>query len=207
MLKNVVILKYNITVMKKGLYLIAIVPPSQVSNSIEELRYQFANNYKAYEALKPPVNIQLYPPIMQSPEKFETEILRLKPVFNSLPSFSVQLHNFGFFQNSKHPVLYIDVVKSNLLKTLHINLSRKITKDFPQFKAEHDFHPHVTIGYRDVMPEIFPQVRKEYTLKSFNASFNVNSVYVFKHNMKSWQVLYEFPLNPVNGDSKQGILL
>ena len=194
--------------MKNGLYLWCILPPAELAKAIHAQRLQFAESHFCQEALKPPVHLTLFPTI-EMPEYFEKRFQPLEDWLAQQVKFTVQLRNFNFFDNLRSPALYIDVVKNEQLKTLRAGLCKMLRKEIPILKSPGSFTPHFTIGYRDIPKEMFPNIMKEYGRRRFDASFDVNRIYLLKHNYAGWQVHKEFALGvhpAVMEASLQGIL-
>ena len=179
--------------MKNGRYLWCILPPAELAKGIHAQRLQFAESHFCQEALKPPVHLTLFPTI-DMPEYFEKRFQLLEDWLAQQAKFTVQLHNFNFFDNMRSPALYIDVVKNEQLKTLRAGLCKMLRKEIPILKSPGSFTPHFTIGYRDIPKEVFSNIRKEYARRRFEGSFEVNKLYLLKHNYANWQIHREFEL-------------
>jgi 2'-5' RNA ligase len=178
--------------MRTGKYLLAIIPPADVTGKIEHYRQEFAEEHFCKAALKPPVHMTLLNPF-DMPEYFEKKLLASMGDWIAQQSvFDIHLRNFNFFDNPYHPVLYVDVVKNEQLKYFREGLCRAIKRQFSFIKDTGTFHPHFTIGYRDIPKSIFPQITQEYGRKRFEADFSMGRVCLLKHNYVNWQVHHEF---------------
>jgi 2'-5' RNA ligase len=178
--------------MTESLYMFAIMPPQGLAEEIDNIRHQFAENFKCYKALKPPVHITLFPPFKTTGD-IEQRILPLQKWTGQQLPFILHLNNFSFFENRKSPVLFIDVIKNDALKNLHSGFLRQIKLYMPGIEIEKaQYHPHFTIGYRDISPEMMPEIKKAYTQRNFTASFEVKSIYLWKHDSVNWKTRHEF---------------
>jgi 2'-5' RNA ligase len=171
----------------------AIMPPHSLALKIDDERKNFAEKYKCIKALKPPVHITLYEPFKYSYE-IEDEIKGIQPWTERQKPFQVELKNFNFFRHSTSPVIYIDVVKNDALTLLHKTFIEQLKKYMPVEKHNSKYTPHFTIGYRDVPAAIFPEIMHEYSKRRFSASFEVSSIYFWKHDGKNWQIQNEFKM-------------
>lgn len=180
--------------MSQCLYLWAVTPPETLTPEIEALRHEFAANFKSVEALKPPVHITLYKPFKVPEPVTSAEAERFRRWISTQPAFTLELDNFGFFENARSPVVYIVVTPNADLKMLNSGLSQLTRKTF-NFDNENSnpYHPHITIGYRDILP-VFPEVKQAYSKRIYHASFQVPDICLFKHNGKKWEVQHRFPL-------------
>lgn len=178
-----------------GLYLTAILPPAELSEQIDDIRKELSERYKIYAALKPPVHITLYRPL-NIEQSFESALISLlKPVgFNHYP-FTQELLNFNCFNIQ---TLFVSVVKNPLLSALQKDVAAVFNKnkiDPKEVKGNTSFHPHITIAYRDISPEIFPQIWDEIKNRKFKRSFRVDHFSLLKHDGRKWQGFKEFALS------------
>jgi len=174
-------------------YMFAIMPPTELAKRINTERQILSERYSCFKALKPPVHITLCNPFWTSDE-VESEILRIQNWADYQKSVQIELKNFNFFPKPKNPVVYIDVMENSYLKELHKSFKKELKKYKHIVQDSKGFTPHFTIGYRDVSPEIFPMVVKEYSKRFFSGSFLCDKIYFWKHNGKYWQILNEFVL-------------
>ncbi len=187
-------------------WLLALVPPPDVAKRIDDLRHEFSANFSAFKALKPPVHLTLFTVLKLPAADMAYHIDKLRRAIAPLPSFPVALKNFGFFEKSK-PVVFIDVIKSEALKHLNTVVTRETKKLFglgPVEVGQQTFNPHITIGYRDIPPEVFPQVKQAYRNRPFSAGFIANGVNVFRHDGRMWVEAYQLPFTA--GEVAQGSL-
>jgi 2'-5' RNA ligase len=163
-----------------------------LTERIETIRKAFAEAYHCKAALKPPVHITLYPPYKES-EAHEQELKsRLSRWCSDQQAFDVSLKGFNAFK--QNGVIFIDVETSQPLKDLHKGFTTEMTKLLqPETKSQQAFHPHITIGYRDIPPALFAEAMKDYLPQKFEGSFTVNAVYFWRHNGKYWEIIETFP--------------
>lgn len=177
-------------------WLISIVPPPDIVKRIDDLRKEFSENFNCFKALKPPVHLTLYAPVKLADADMEAQIIKLRRWVSAQEAFRMELKNFAFFENAKSPVIYIDVVPDSALKALNTGITREVKKLFGlEDLSRQTFRPHFTIGYRDISPEIFPQVKQAYSKRTFNAVFKADAVTIFRHNSKKWISQYQLPLS------------
>ena len=170
-----------------------LMPPKNLALKIDDERRTFAEAYKCVKGLKPPVHITLYPPF-EKPSEFEEEIKSLQYWVQQQKSFEVTLKDFNFFKPDTSPIIYINVVLNESLNILHKTFIGQLRKYIPIAQDNNEFSPHFTIGYRDIPVALFPEIMKEYSARSFSGSFEVSSIYLWKHDGKKWQILNEFTM-------------
>ena len=183
-----------------SLYMFAIMPPPELAAKIHNERLNFADEYKFVKALKPPVHITLYPPFpvpVTKAASFEQEAKALQKWADRHAPFDIELRDFNFFSNTRNPVIYIDVIKSEMLKELHSSFLIEL-KEYMEIERSKDaYKPHFTIGYSDVDPKVLPTIREAYSKRWFREQFRCGSVYLWNHDGKNWQVLQEYALTNV----------
>jgi 2'-5' RNA ligase len=169
------------------------MPPEELAKEIHELRIEFSEKYTAKAALKPPVHLTLIPPYFAFPETEEAIIPAFENWASEQAAFSLELKNFNVFKGNG--VVFIDIEKNKQLRQFHKELYVQYGEFFEPKRKYSFSHPHITIGYRDIPKTLFPQAMEEYLGRAFEATFPVNSFYLWKHNRKFWEVQHEFRLN------------
>lgn len=174
--------------------MLAIMPPAELARDIERVRQAFAEKYHCKAALKPPVHITLIPPYKAGAQTEDLLIPKLEEWGRLQIPFPVTLENYGVFD--RNGVVYIAVEPNDLLQLFQKDLRKKFLSllPFPEVKKYSSFHPHITIGYRDIPRDVFPVAAKDYLARSFFATFVTDRFYLWKHNGKKWEVLHSFAI-------------
>jgi 2'-5' RNA ligase len=174
------------------LYMLAVMPPPELTRDIERIRTEFADKYRCVAALKPPVHITLIPPYKAAKDTEAVLITQLEEWGRLQIPFPVTLENYSVFNNNG--VVFISVSPNDLLQLFQKDLRTKFLSMYPlaEVKRYTSFHPHITIGYRDIPPEVFPVAAKEYLSREFFATFVTDRFYLWRHNTKKWEVIHSF---------------
>ena len=184
---------------QESLYLWAIVPPADIVQKIDEQRKEFSINFQCFKALKPPVHITLYTVFKETRDVIAEHLHTFKRAIATQACFTVELKNFNFFEHAKSPVIYIDVVPSAELKQLNTIVSKESRAAFGLESIRNNvFRLHVTIGYRDISPTLFPEIKQAYSKRPFSVVFPVNTVVLFCYVGNNWKAEYEFNLGEKN---------
>lgn len=183
----------------QSLYFIALLPDRELAERITNIKNSFARNYNCVAALKTMPHITLKSPFKRGPEVEVEMHMRLQHFFEQHNGFTVQLSGFGCFDNPKNKVIYINVLKNEQLSQLHKNLMSYLQSElyFREPETPFAFHPHITLGYRDLSPENFSQAWKVYEHAEFTGKFKVSAAFLLKHNYRNWEVLSMFQLKTV----------
>jgi 2'-5' RNA ligase len=171
------------------LYFLALIPPDDVERQIRQFKIEMRENFDAKHALKLPAHITLQPPFWMFEEK-EPELLEALEQFATQETkFQVQLEGFGCF--SPH-VIFVKVKNYDPVLALHGNLLAAL-KEIIQKEKNPPIHPHLTIASRDLKKHMFEPAWKDFRNRSFVAEFQAKSIFLLKHNGKTWDVLKEQP--------------
>ena len=178
--------------MKKGLYFIAILPPDDIWQKVQDIKKEFVQKYDSKEAYSKPPHFTLQVPF-KTPEKFEEVLIpKLTGFAKTQPSFEVQLSGFNHFRDD---VIFIDIEDPAKMKSLHKDLIGFLQEElsFTNKMIRHkSLTPHMTLAYRDLSAANFKKAWTEFSNRSFNYLFNVDSIFLMKHDYKQWQRHHEF---------------
>ncbi len=186
----------------QNLYFAAIIPPDAVSAEVTAFRNDFKNNYDCKAALKNMPHITLKAPF-KTDAALHNDVLKWFYGLGARKSFNVQLCNFGSFDNPKNPVIYVHPVLNDDILQLQKVILNSFEAAFPKIPVhyfEHKFSPHMTVAYRDLAYAEYQKAWQIYSLKAYNATFTVNSIYLLQHNGAKWKVIAELGFiqqNPV----------
>lgn len=175
----------------KSLYLIAILPPPAVAQRIDDIRKECSERYQVFKALKPPVHITLYKPLWISDDREALLIESMRSVGMINKNFDLQVENFSRFDKR---VLYLKALANPEVVSLQHQIAATfLEQGFDKdAKTDQHYHPHFTLAYRDITPEKFDTMWKEYQDRQFREHFTVDHFSILKHDGKKWQVLEDF---------------
>ena len=171
------------------MYFIALVAPPEIDQQVLKWKNYFKEHFQCIVALKSPAHITLVPPCWMK-EELEDDLIRSISAFsNSKNRFEITLKNFAAF---KPNVIYVDVLKNEILNDLHESLNDFIDQQnkFPQKKEDRSFHPHVTLATRDLYKKAFYEAWETFYEKKYEAKWMVNGISLLRHNKKNWDVIF-----------------
>ena len=168
----------------KQLKLIAIVLPEPLASFVREQQKFISETWGCRQALRTPPHITLIPPLKLT----DKEILAVESiVYDMSQNHSVFILNINGFDAFKPRVVFIKPDLPEDLKLLQSNLEKGISKRFPGLlENDRDFHPHITLAYRDVTPEKFKEIWKHFRRKEFNTSVKVDRIQILDHTKEGW---------------------
>lgn len=182
-------------VKKLSQYFIAIVPPSPVYDDALEQKQYFKDHYQSKASLNSPPHITLHMPFKWREDREADLAQQLNAFAGNFQPFTITLDNFSSFPPR---VIFINVVKSEELEQLYVELKRFCKRELNLFNAdykEQPFHPHLTLAFRDLKKPNYQRAWDEFEKKKYRAEFAAKSIALLKHDGKTWQVRQEFSLH------------
>lgn len=176
---------------KDNLYFIALIPKRELREKITAIKNDFKIRFKSEKALKVYPHITLKAPFKCSANAhnelmnwFSDLRIKQKPI-------SLQLKNFGAFQNKNAPVIYVNPVVTKELQMMQKEIIASFSSIFPSdiHPLDIQFKPHVTVAYRDLTPDNFSKAWEEYKHKTFDDLFEIDAFYLLQHDTKKWNII------------------
>jgi len=167
-------------------YFIGLIPPEYLSNYITGVKQHLADNYNSKAALNQPPHITLVPPFELDKSKEENLYQLINSSLKDTYPFLLTLENYGSF---KKKVIYMDVVPNNQLNKLASILSEVLQEQGLIKPSEFEYHPHITVAFKDLTKENYELVWKEYKDKKVYFNWDINRVSILKYVDKQWVVL------------------
>lgn len=174
--------------MPPTLYLLALMPPPELSARIRTIQEDFAAAYHCRAGLKNRVHITLLPPFRVGAEEAALLSGSLAEWAAQQAAFPVALRQFRSFR--RNGVIFIDVVVDDALESFQHRLEMHVRNLLPEvsLSSHQPYHPHVTIGYRDIPPHRFREAEAAYLALPFEASFPADRFYLWRHNGAKWEI-------------------
>ena len=130
-------------------------------------------------------------------EKKEGELINLLEQTTEVKPFKIELDGFGAFTPK---AIFIKNKLSTELNDLQQRLTQFTWREMKLFNPTHNsgFHPHITVGFRDLKKADFYKAWPEFERKPYEGTIAVNSFWLLKHDGKAWNPFHEFVFNPEN---------
>lgn len=173
----------------ESLYFIAIIPPEKIQDEITELKHEVAARFGSKHALKSPPHITLHMPFKWKDSRLQQLDLVMDTINGSIEPFEVELSGFDFFEPR---VVFIGVDENKALGLLQKKVVQVCRKELHLFNAnykERPFHPHVTIGFRDLKKKMFYEAKGYFESQTYHSTFSVDVIRLLKHDGKRWHVV------------------
>ena len=179
------------------MYFIAVIPPQEIRDAITEFKNDIFKRFQSKAALRIIPHITLKAPFRVSASDGEDVLQWFQKCSVSVSPFQQELGNFGSFRNGRNPVIFVKPVMNQYLHQLQKEVVQNFIDRYSTeqvMRSERDFHPHITIGYRDLKFSMFKQAWREYRLKQYSATFEVNDFHLLQHNGSMWNSISNFYL-------------
>lgn len=179
--------------MKEVLFFIAIVPDAQIQQEVTEFKNYLAEHFGASHALKSPPHITLFPPFKWPQDRVEALLEILHDFATGETRFEIILKNFNAFAPR---VIYVDVMRNELLQNLQQKLENQLEKKFElkNDRGHHGFNPHMTIAHKDLKRWLFAAAWQYFSLQHYARIFEVENITLLRHNGSHWDIYKQFSL-------------
>lgn len=178
--------------MKEGVYryFLAIIPPDPLAAEVTAIKQEFVERFNSKAALRSPTHITLHMPF-QWKEVKEERLFNVLAQTTKFKPFTIEVNGFGAFPPR---TIFIQPEESVELERMNMALLEATKRQLNLFHSVHigGFHPHMTVAFRDLRKPLFFEAWKEFEHRTFNASFEVSSFWLLKHNGKIWEPYKEF---------------
>lgn len=163
----------------KKMYFIAIYPPQKIIEEIKIFKQDFALNFDNSKALKNEAHITLFPPFSRE-VTLENDILEaFQKIDTAVSHFEIELNGFGSFAHPKNPVVFVKPENNEQLNDLYLRV-----KEIFNF-MNYSFHPHVTVGFRNLTWENYLKAWEKYQEKEYKTKFLVDKITLLRHD-ENW---------------------
>ncbi len=160
----------------KKLYFIAIYPPQEIIDEIKIFKQDLALNYGNSKALKNDAHITLFPPFNRELDLEKDIHIAFDKIDTAMSPFEITLNGFGSFSNPKTPVLFVKPEENNHLDELYLRVQQQFNF------IKYSFHPHVTVGYRNLSFENYLKAWEVYKDKEYKTNFLVDKITLLRHD-------------------------
>ena len=172
--------------MPEKLYFIALVPPEPISGEVAAFKQLAKERFHSGRALRSPAHITLFPPFFW--QEVRSGLLKevLKEFAGEQFPFEVELRHFSCFKPRVifiHPVLSPSLI--HIHKALLLCLEARLGL---HSEDKRPFHPHMTIAFKDLKKEVFPEAWAYFSKILYQKTFLADRLALLCHRNGSWEV-------------------
>ncbi len=178
---------------KVQLYFLALIPPPDIQSLIIELKLIFLHEYQASHALNSPPHITVIPPFSMPKIKrafmhdfFEKNLALIEPT-------KITLDGFGCFSPK---VIFIQPDLPASLLLARRSLVARFYHEFLSTKPDtKHYHPHLTLAFKDLSPEMFHKAWTQFSTREFHETFIADALFLLKYEGGRWEVYRQYPFD------------
>lgn len=166
-------------------YFLALVPPQEILEKATDIKEQIRDQFGIKYALKSPPHITLKMPFNYNEEKEDILISKLGEHLKEQEPFQVKISGVGTFGNR---VIFLAIERcANLAQLQHgLKLFCKQNLHLVDELSDRNFHPHMTVAFKDLKPGQFTEVLAMVKQLSFTAEFSAENLVLLKRIEGRW---------------------
>jgi len=173
--------------MNKKLFFLAILPPEHISKKLTLLKFQAKEMFNAQHALNSPPHITLISPFWMNIELLSSLKKSINSLNATISSFEVQLNSFGYFEPN---VLFVHVEPSENLNKCFKKCKTHIEEFLDtELEMRNAYHPHATIAFKDLDPNLLETAFQHFSKKDFKQSFTFEKIELLSYDKGNWNVI------------------
>jgi 2'-5' RNA ligase len=168
----------------ESLYFIALVLENPVQDEIMRFKNTAKINFRSSKSLNSPAHITIIPPF-SFPDNTQQQIENdLEIAVNNQSSLTLNLKGFGHFGNR---VIFVDVSENDQVTELYSKVYKVFKYYLDDKNIKNDrFHPHITVAFKDLMPEMFEGAWEYFSDKTYVREAVIDGITLLKHENKRW---------------------
>jgi len=171
-------------------YFLALIPPDLIFSKSHEIKQKIQEKFGLKYALKSPPHITLKMPFSYNEAKEDQLTDRLSEFLADQKPFSLGISGVGTFGQR---VIFQGVVPSpelvELQKKLKIFCKRELL--LVDELSDRNYHPHLTLAFKDLKPSKFEGVLELVKELQFDAEFKVDRMALLKKTEGKWRIQKE----------------
>lgn len=175
----------------------AVIPPKEVQEKVQQIKISIRDQFGMKYALKSPPHITLKMPFNYNEGKELVLAEKLSGFLKDRESFKVKIDGLGTFGNR---VIFLKIEKSPDLIQLQSELKDFCKKELNLIDelSDRNFHPHLTVAFKDLKPKNFEEILALVKEQSFKAEFAVEGLFILKRMEQRWNLHKELFFEPKN---------
>ena len=173
-------------------YFLAIVPPEPIFLKSKEIKEKIRGQFNLKYALKSPPHITLKMPFSYNEGKEPYLFSRLSAFLEGQQHFSVRISGIGNFGQR---VIFQKISPNDALNQLQAGLKIFCKRELHLIDelSDRNFHPHLTLAFKDLKPTKFEGVLNLSRELEFEADFQVDRLCLLKREGGYWKIQKEIP--------------
>lgn len=173
-------------------YFLALIPPTEVVERVQKIKNELQETFGLKYALKSPPHLTIKMPFNFNEAKEDQLVASLQEHTNRQDEFRVNIAGVGKFGNR---VIFLRVEKSEELIRFQQGVSKfcKTELHLSQELSDRNFHPHMTVAFKDLKASHFSEIFRFVSDRGFDAEFSVGGIALLKRSDGIWNRHNEVP--------------
>lgn len=165
----------------------ALVPPLDILEKAHEVKLLIREQFGIKYALKSPPHVTLKMPFNYNEAKQEFLEIKLRDFLQVQKPFRVRIEGVGTFGNR---VIYWGIEQSPELLLLQSNLKSFCKKELNLLDelSDRNYHPHLTVAFKDLKPSHFLEVLSLVKNHSFVEEYEAIDLDILKRKEGKWNL-------------------
>ncbi|WP_343851420.1 RNA 2',3'-cyclic phosphodiesterase [Algoriphagus jejuensis] len=166
-------------------YFLALVPPAEILRKANDIKLRVRDEFGIKYALKSPPHITLKMPFNYNESKESQLVERLEEHLRHQAPFTVKISGVGSFGKR---VVYLGIEKSEPLLALQrqLNLFCKQQLHLVDELSDRNFHPHMTVAFKDLKPSHFSDVLEKVKEHRIDTEYSAAELTLLKRIERVW---------------------
>ena len=170
-------------------YFLALIPPPEVLQKVQDLKLVIRDEFGIKYALKSPPHVTLKMPFNYNEAKEMLLEQKLRDFLKAQMPITVRISGVGNFGNR---VIFLGIEKTRELVELQSSLKVFCKKELNLVDelSDRNYHPHMTVAFKDLKPSQFGGVLGLVKGGSFEAEYLASDLMILKRIEQKW-ILYK----------------
>lgn len=166
-------------------YFLALIPPDAILEKVQEIKFQIRDEFGVKYALKSPPHITVKMPFNYNVAKEGRLIEKLNEYVKDRCPFVIQVSGVGNFGNR---VVYLNILKSPELESFQEGIKQFCKRELHLVDelSDRNYHPHLTVAFKDIKPIHFSEVFLLVKKQSFETEFSALDLVLLKRIKGEW---------------------
>lgn len=181
---------YSFKDQNQKLYFVAIVPTNPVQQEIMQFKEDAKNMFLSSRSLNSPAHITVIPPFNLALSEESKLASDISSSLGKIRDIYIELNGFGHFGNK---VIYVNVAENQFITDINKKLKKGLEVYLSAEKNQNTkFHPHITVAFKDLMPEIFKTAWNYFSEIDYQRVCNIDSIELLRHENRMWKIVQSF---------------
>lgn len=173
-------------------YFLALVPPTEILEKATAIKLLIREEFGIKYALKSPPHVTLKMPFSYNEAKEDFLERKLSDFLQVQKPFRIKVEGVGTFGNR---VIYLGIKQTPEMQLLQANLKSFCKKELNLIDelSDRNYHPHLTVAFKDLKPNHFSEVLSLVKNHSFDAEYEATDLGVLKRKEGKWSLDRKLP--------------